>query len=140
MAPYCLGGQAWSQGLTYNCGAMGPDWFYMLNENPGPYYQNPDWKNGKIGVIPCYGHLGATYGYCSCHIYFPKGVQKAYPPLINDDYAYVNPEKAKTWSFTFEFVEGLEFTMSCTQNSCTSESQGPIQHFIYEVVKDPFKW
>lgn len=140
MAPYCLGGQAWSQGLTYNCGAMGPDWFYMLNENPGPYYQNPDWKNGKIGVIPCYGHLGSTYGYCSCHIYFPKGVQKAYPPLINDDYAYVSPEKANNWSFTFEFVEGLEFTMSCTQNSCTSESQGPIQHFIYEVVKDPFKW
>jgi hypothetical protein len=52
----------------------------------------------------------------------------------------VSPEKANEWSLVFEFAGGLEFTISCAQNSCISESQGPIQHFIYEVVKDPFKW
>ena len=139
-APYCLGGQAWGQGFTYNCGSMGPDWFYMMNRNPGPWYQKNVWSDGKAGVIPCYGHLGDTYGYCSCHVYFPGGTLKAYPPLKSNNWAYVSPEKANEWSLVFEFAGGLEFTISCAQNSCISESQGPIQHFIYEVVKDPFKW
>jgi hypothetical protein len=134
-APYCLGGQAWSQGYTYNCGSMGPDWFYIMNVNPGPYYSKKGW-----GAIPCYGHFGDTYGYCSCHVYFPGGEMKAYPPLVSDTWAYPSKTAANEWSLTFEFTGGLEFTMSCTQNSCLSVSQGPIQHFIYEVIKDPFLW
>tara|TARA_R110002074_G_scaffold392338_1_gene577782 strand:+ start:43 stop:2469 length:2427 start_codon:yes stop_codon:yes gene_type:complete len=139
-APFCMGGQAWSQGYTYNCGSMGPDWFYIMNRDPGPWFQTKDWNDGNAGVIPCYGHLGDTYGYCSCHIYFPGGTLKAYHPLKNNSWAYVNPTKADEWSLVFEFSGGLEFTISCTQNSCISESQGPIQQFIYSVVKDPFNW
>jgi hypothetical protein len=126
-APWCLGANAWSQGYTYNCGVMGPDWFYL--------YDNPN-SNTKYGVIPCFGHLGSTYGYCSCNLYFPGGTLKAYEPLKNNTAAYSSPN----WSTEFKFAGGFEFTISCVQNSCTSESQGPIQQFITEVLKDPFKW
>lgn len=127
-APYCAGVQAWSQDYTYNCGFMGPDWFTL--------YDKPN-SNKEYGVIPCYGHLGATYGFCSCHIYFPGGKLLPYPPYKNKYWAYSNPEK---WNLTFSFSGGYEFTISCAQNSCMSDSSGPIQQFIASVIEDPFIW
>ena len=138
-APYCLGGQAWSQGGTYNCGAMGPDWFYILSGDPGPYYQNKGWSDGTIGLIPCYGHLGDTYGSVSGHAYFPGGKMTAYPPMINDDYAYSTKETAQKWSLTFEFSGGLEFTVSQGINFGNDQSTA-IQNFITAVIEDPFVW
>ena len=138
-APFCLGGNTWSQGATYNCGAMGPDWFYMLSGDPGPYYEKPEWSDGVIGAIPCYGHLGQTYGYCSGHVYFPGGTLRAYPPMKNDGYAYASAKKAEAWSLRFEFAGGLEFTVSQASTDCQDQSTA-IQNFIYQVVRDPFKW
>lgn len=138
-APFCLGGQAWGQGSTYNCGAMGPDWFYITSGDPGPYYSKPGWKNGTIGVIPCYGHLGETYGSCSGHVYFPGGTLKAYPPLKSDNYAYVNKNKAEKWSLRFEFAGGLEFTISQASTNCQDQITA-IQNFINLVIKNPFDW
>lgn len=134
--PLCLGVQAWSQGGTYNCGSMGPDWFGLTDFNSYTSY----------GTLPVYGHLGDTYGYCSCHIYFPPGKLTAWEPLKNSTDYYFTTNTAgeyvpdPNWNLTFEFSGGMEFTMSCAQNSCISESQGPIQQFIWEVIKDPFKW
>ena len=138
-APFCLGGTAWSQGATYNCGAMGPDWFYILSGDPGGWYTKQGWKNGTIGLIPCYGHLGDTYGSVSGHVYFPGGKMKAYPPLMNDAYAYVNKEKAQNWSLTFEFSGGLEFTVSQAINAGDDQSTA-IQNFVNAVIEDPFDW
>lgn len=126
-APWCAGVNAWSQDYTYNCGVMGPDWFeFMITKNS---YNN-------YGMIPCYGHLGSTYGYCSCNVYFPPGDIRPYPPYKNNNYYYSSPK----WKHKFKFSEGMEFTICCAQNSCISESDGPIQKFINLVVKDPFNW
>ena len=70
-APWCLGANVWSQNMTYNCGVMGPDWFTI--------YDDPNSYN-KYGIIPCYGHLGATYGFISGHAYFPGGQISGYKP------------------------------------------------------------
>jgi hypothetical protein len=126
-APWCLGANAWSQEYTYNCGVMGPDWFYLY-DYPLSYT--------NYGVIPCYGHLGATYGYCSCTLYFPSGILKPYTPLKNNSYAY----SKQSWTNKFDFCGQNEFTISCVQNSCVSESKGPTQQFVTMVLNDPFKW
>ena len=123
-APYCMGGNAWSQGSTYNCGAMGPDWINLYDRATAPY-----------GVIPCYGHLGETYGSCSGHIYFPGGKLTPYKPYAKDTNSY-SPLK---WSMTFEFNGGLEFTMSQAITDCQDQTT-IIQNFIYSIVKDPFDW
>ena len=126
-APWCAGVNAWSQDYTYNCGVMGPEWFEMfITKNE--YY--------NYGMIPCYGHYGSTYGYCSCNIYFPPGKLKPYAPYVDDDYYY----SSSKWHHTFKFCEGIDFTICCAQNSCISESEGPIQKFINLVVNDPFNW
>ena len=138
-APFCLGGEAWSQGGTYNCGAMGPDWFYILSGDPGPSYGNTGWKNGTIGLIPCYGHLGDTYGSVSGHVYFPGGKMTAYKPKLDDNYAYFSNDKAQNWSLTFEFSGGLEFTVSQAINAGDDQSTA-IQNFITSVIEDPFDW
>ena len=124
-APYCLGGQAWGQGSTYNCGAMGPDWIGIYDTD----------SNQKYGVIPCYGHLGETYGSCSGHVYFPGGKLTPYPPYKNDSSSY----SPKNWSLIFEFAGGLEFTVSQAVTDCQDQSTA-IQNFIFEVVKNPFRW
>lgn len=82
------------------------------------------------------GHYGSTYGYCSCNIYFPPGKLKPYAPYVDDDYYY----SSSKWHHTFKFCEGIDFTICCAQNSCISESEGPIQKFINLVVNDPFNW
>ena len=122
-SPYCLGGQAWSQGGTYNCGSMGPDWFYIY-DNPNSY--------SRYGIIPCYGHLGDTYGSVSGHIYVPGGKLVAYPPMKNE---YSNPK----WSMTFKFCGGMEFTVSQAINAGDDQTTA-LQYFIAAVVDDPFDW
>ena len=122
-SPFCSGSNAWGQDSTYNCGVMGPDWFYFMDYN-------------ETGYIPCYGHLGSTDGFNSCHTYFPGGVIKPYPPWANDKTSYNN----KNWTVKFDFCGKNEFTLSCTQNSVLTESDGPIQQFIWEVLNDPFNW
>ena len=122
-APYCLGGQAWSQGGTYNCGAMGPDWFYIYD-----YPRGYD----TYGIIPCYGHLGDTYGSVSGHIYVPGDELKVYPPL-KEYYS------SSDWSMTFKFSGGLEFTVSQAINAGDDQSTA-IQNFIAAVIEDPFVW
>ena len=124
-APYCLDGQAWSQGATYNCGSMGPDWFYIYDKN----------NNWNYGLIPCFGHMGETYGFCSSHIYFPGGTMTAFPPLKDYEYSYPN-----SWKLRFEFAGGYEFVVSCAFSSCMSTGSGAIQEFIYSVINDPFIW
>ena len=77
--------------MTYNCGVMGPDWFLITNIK--------DQDDNNNGYIPCYGHLGDTYGYQSGHIYFPGGKINAYKPWKNDSSSYNDPN----WSMTFDF-------------------------------------
>lgn len=127
-APWCVGANAWSQDMTYNCGVMGPDWFLITNVK--------DQNNNNNGYIPCYGHLGDTYGYQSGHIYFPGGKIKAYKPWRNDYSSYNNPN----WNMTFDFCGGSEFTISQAHNNDNDDQSGAIQHFIWELVSDPFKW
>ena len=126
-APYCLGANAWSQDTTYNSGVMGPDWFYML-DYPNSY--------SKYGMIPCYGHLGSTYGFQSGHIYFPGGTIKAYEPFKNDNTYYSKSD----WSITFDFCGGNEFTISQAHNNSNDDQSGAIQALITELIKDPFDW
>ena len=125
-APWCLGAQAWSQGYTYNAGVMGPDWFYFTDNS-----------SDDSGVIPCFGHLGSTWGYTSCNIYVP-GTVKTYEPIKNDPGAY--SKSYQNWNMTFKFTGGYEFTISCAQNTGLSEAMGPVQKFLWEVIKDPFSW
>ena len=131
-APWCLQTQAWSQNYTYNCGVMGPDWFAFTDSNSDQNY----------GTIPCYGHYGSTWGYNSCNVYFPGGKIKPYQPWVDDEYAnyWSGNSKNKNWSLTFKFCGGNEFTISCVQNSVLTESDGPVQQFLWEVIQDPFKW
>lgn len=130
-APYCLGANAWSQDLTYNSGVMGPDWFYILDYPDYPY--SPD---STYGMIPCYGHLGSTYGFQSGHVYFPGGEIKAYKPYKNDTTYYSDPN----WSLTFDFCGGNEFTISQAHNNSNDDQSGAIQVLITELIKDPFDW
>lgn len=143
-APWCAQTQAWSQNYTYNCGVMGPDWFSFTDKNPY------DMNSSDYGTIPCYGHLGSTWGYNSCNVYFPGGTIKAYRPWVddknpnycsnNDPKNWVCKKKNNNWTLTFKFCGGNEFTISCVQNSVLSESMGPVQQFLWEVIKDPFNW
>ena len=126
-APYCLGANIWSQDLSYNSGVMGPDWFEIFD------YPNSD---TKYGLIPCYGHLGATYGFQSGHIYFPGGKIKAYEPYKYNKYFY-NDEN---WSITFDFCGGNEFTISQAHNNSNDNQSGAIQNLITELILDPFDW
>ena len=124
-APFCLGGGAWSQGGTYNCGSMGPDWFEI--------YDDPSNNATRYGIIPCWGHLGSTYGSESGHTYFPGGKLKVYPPMKS---WYTN----KNWSMTFEFSGGLEFTISQAINDDAGDQTSATQNFIASVITDPFIW
>ena len=128
--PWCLGASAWSQNLTYNCGVMGPDWFYI--------YDNPN-SNTDYGIIPCYGHLGSTYGFNSGHLYFPGGTIKAYPPYLEGENWSSNYSK-KDWSLTFDFCGGNEFTISQAHNNSNDDQSGAIQYLITELINDPFDW
>ena len=40
----------------------------------------------------------------------------------------------------FDFCGGNEFTVSCAHNNDNDNQSGPIQCFIDEVMKNPFKW
>ena len=145
-SPWCAQTEAWGHGYTYNCGVMGPDWFQFTDIN---YDKN---TTKSYGTIPCYGHLGSTWGYNSCNVYFPGGEIKPYQPLIDDkgsnNYYCSNYDakngtcntKGNNWNLTFKFSGGNEFTISCVQNSVLSESMGPVQQFLWEVIKDPFNW
>ena len=123
-----MGANAWSQDSTYNCGVMGPDWFSLTNME--------DTNSKKAGYIPCYGHLGDTYGFQSGHAYFPGGTITAYKPWKDDPYNY----NSSKWSMTFDFCKGSEFTVSQAHNNDNDNQIGAIQNFIFEVVSDPFKW
>ena len=122
-APYCMGANIWSQDSTYNCGVMGPDWFYIMDYN-------------ENGYIPVYGHLGSTYGFNSGHVYFPPGKITAYKPWKNYKNSYTNP----LWNITFHFCGGNEFTISQAHNNNNDDQTGVIQEFINLVIKDQFKW
>ena len=126
-APYCLGANAWSQDFTYNSGVMGPDWFYIV-DNPDSY--------SNYGMIPCYGHLGSTYGFQSGHVYFPGGKIGPYEPYKNDTTYYSKSE----WNLTFKFCGGNEFTISQAHNNSNDDQSGAIQALIVELIKDPFDW
>ena len=126
-APWCLGANAWSQDMTYNSGVMGPDWFGIYDD-PNSY--------DTYGMIPCYGHLGATYGFNSGHAYFPPGKLTAWEPYKNDTTYYSDPN----WSLTFDFCGGNEFTISQAHNNSNDDQSGAIQYLIAELVKDPFNW
>ena len=110
---------------------MGPDWFYILDYPDYPY--SPD---STYGMIPCYGHLGSTYGFQSGHVYFPGGEIKAYKPYKNDTTYYSDPN----WSLTFDFCGGNEFTISQAHNNSNDDQSGAIQVLITELIKDPFDW
>jgi hypothetical protein len=129
-APYCLGANAWGQDSTYNCGVMGPDWFYL--------YDDPN-NDTKYGIIPCYGHLGATYGFNSGHAYFPGGELTGYKPYLEGNYWWYNYSN-KEWSVVFDFCGGNEFTISQAHNNSNDDQSGAIQYLVTELLKDPFKW
>tara|TARA_Y100000389_G_scaffold187553_1_gene209073 strand:+ start:77 stop:931 length:855 start_codon:yes stop_codon:yes gene_type:complete len=146
-SPYCLGGSAWGQGGTYNCGSMGPDWFALYDDSSEDAY--------CYGCIPCYGHLGDTYGSVSGHVYVPSstnydnkggkpGILEIYPPWISDTNSYsqyINDTYVpyKNWKLTFHFAGGLEFTLSQCINFSDDQTTA-IQNFITEVINDPFVW
>ena len=125
-APFCLGGSAWSQGGTYNCGAMGPDWFVIYDEPT---------SEDTYGMIPCFGHLGDTYGSVSGHLYVPGGELRPYQPYASNIETYSTPE----WSMSFQFSGGLEFTLSQAINDGDDQTTA-LQNFIADVIKDPFDW
>ena len=127
-APWCMGANAWSQDSTYNCGVMGPDWFSLTNIK--------DTSLNNAGYIPCYGHLGDTYGFQSGHVYFPGGTITEYKPWKGDRTSY----SKSNWSMTFDFCGRSEFTVSQAHNNDNDDQIGAIQNFIWEVVNDPFKW
>ena len=129
-APFCLAANAWGQNYTYNCGIMGPDWFYMYDSNSSQEY----------GIIPCYGHLGSTYGFNSGHAYFPGGTIKPWPPYSpltkSGNAKYSSPD----WSLTFKFCGENEFTISQAHNDSGDDQSGAIQLLIQELINDPFDW
>ena len=128
-APWCLGANAWSQNMTYNCGVMGPDWFYIY-DYPNSYT--------KYGIIPCYGHLGATYGFNSGHVYFPGGKITGYKPYLGADWN--SNYSSKNWNMVFDFCGGNEFTISQAHNNSNDDQSGAIQYLVTELIKDPFIW
>jgi hypothetical protein len=66
------------------------------------------------------------------------GTVKTYEPIKNDPGAY--SKSYQNWNMTFAFTGGYEFTISCAQNTDLSEAMGPVQKFLWEVIKDPFSW
>ena len=97
-----------------------------------PETQDKPNSYSRYGIIPCYGHLGDTYGSVSGHIYVPGGKLVAYPPMKNE---YSNPN----WSMTFKFCGGMEFTVSQAINAGDDQTTA-LQNFIAAVIDDPFDW